>query len=328
MGGPSTPSIGRTIAPLSISCRSPWPSRSRMRVGLGDVDLAAEQVRVLAVGVPGRVVLEAPARRTRRAGRGRRGRRSSRRRSALVGLEVADQEGVARRRSSPRSPPRRCRRSGPSGASPRSTWASRRPGLDHDLDAGAVAGLQRARLEHREVALGVAEQRPVAPEQGPVEVGVDAAQGGMARTVAAGRSSSGGSRTARSTRAPIAAGIVNVTDDSFYEGARSGTPSRRSPMGGSPGGLRDARRRRGPREERAAGEPGGGGGELIPAVEGLVSHRGAGQRRHVLRRWSWPAAARGGGGGHQRHRRGARARPVRTAFEARTARDRPRRRCR
>jgi len=40
-----------------------------------------------------------------------------------------------------------------------------------------MARLQRAALEQREIAFRIAEQRAAAPEQGAVEVGVDAAQG-------------------------------------------------------------------------------------------------------------------------------------------------------
>ena len=49
-------------------------------------------------------------------------------------------------------------------------------GHDHDLGPGPVAGLESARLRQREAALGVAEERAAPPEQGPVEVGVDASQ--------------------------------------------------------------------------------------------------------------------------------------------------------
>ena len=49
-------------------------------------------------------------------------------------------------------------------------------GHDHDLDPGALAGLQAARLGEREAALGVAEERAALAEQGAVEVGVDALQ--------------------------------------------------------------------------------------------------------------------------------------------------------
>ena len=50
-------------------------------------------------------------------------------------------------------------------------------GHDHDLGAGPVAGLERPRLRQAEAALGVAEERAAPPEQGPVEIGVDATQG-------------------------------------------------------------------------------------------------------------------------------------------------------
>ena len=50
-----------TIAPLSTSRRSPWPASASSASASSGVDLAAEQVRDLAVQVPRRVVLE-PAR--------------------------------------------------------------------------------------------------------------------------------------------------------------------------------------------------------------------------------------------------------------------------
>ena len=50
------------------------------------------------------------------------------------------------------------------------------PGHDDDLDAGAVARLKRLGLGQREVAVGVAEEPAARPEQGAVEVGVDAAE--------------------------------------------------------------------------------------------------------------------------------------------------------
>ena len=82
-----------------------------------------------------------------------------------------------------------------------------------------------ARLDEREVAVGVAEQRAARPEQGAVEVGVDAARGAIGQSNLDGGEQPGASPTARSTSAPpLGAGIVNVTDDSLYEGARSGTP--------------------------------------------------------------------------------------------------------
>ena len=49
-------------------------------------------------------------------------------------------------------------------------------GLEHHLDARAVARLERARGKQREVALGVAEERRAAAEQRAVEIRVDAPQ--------------------------------------------------------------------------------------------------------------------------------------------------------
>src|SRR5207249_4864222 len=48
-------------------------------------------------------------------------------------------------------------------------------GLDHDLDAGAVAGLERPGGQQGEVSLAVAEEGGPASQQGAVEVRVDAA---------------------------------------------------------------------------------------------------------------------------------------------------------
>jgi hypothetical protein len=46
--------------------------------------------------------------------------------------------------------------------------------LDHDLDARPVTRLEGPRRQQREAALGVAEERRAAAQQGAVEVGVDA----------------------------------------------------------------------------------------------------------------------------------------------------------
>jgi hypothetical protein len=46
-------------------------------------------------------------------------------------------------------------------------------GLDHDLHPRAVTGLERAGGQQGEGALAVTEQRGSAPQQGPVEIGVD-----------------------------------------------------------------------------------------------------------------------------------------------------------
>ena len=81
-----------------------------------------------------------------------------------------------------------------------------------------------ARLGQREAALGVAEERAAPAEQGPVEVGVDAAQ---CHRRGRYRSDDAPGELADRTlelEQPLAAGIVNVTADSMFEGARSGTP--------------------------------------------------------------------------------------------------------
>ena len=172
--GPSTAGISRPIAPLSSSRRSSCPS-AEQPVGVLDVDLAAEEMREDAAVMPGGVVLEPPLvvleQHLRDAplldllvdG------------PVLVGHHLAcqqrrlavDREGAAGLVDVGALPhqPRRLvdLRLAPSRH-------------DHDLDSGPVAGLEPARLGQAEAALGVAEQRAALPEQGPVEVGVDAAQ--------------------------------------------------------------------------------------------------------------------------------------------------------
>ena len=65
---------------------------------------------------------------------------------------------------------------------------------------------------------------------------------------------------------PLAAGIVNVTDDSFFAGARSGTPEQAVADGlrAGRGGVRPARRRRGRGPQRPAGRRRRRGGEAGP----------------------------------------------------------------
>ena len=151
-------------------------------------------------------------------------------------------------------------------------------GLDHDLDAGAVAGLERARLEHRELALGVAEQRAVAAEQGAVEVGVDAAEGqgrnrigvyGSDQWLRGGSSATGCSTSSR--RSAPASSTSPTTRCS--RGRAAGRPSARSRTASA---LAEAgfdmldvgavAARSGPpvpAEEEAA--------RLVPAIEGLAA---------------------------------------------------------
>src|SRR5215213_335103 len=147
----------------------------QQRVGLLDIDLAAEEVGEDAAVVPGRVVLEAPLEvleeqlrdpplldllvdravlaRSHRAGHQR---RLALDREGAAGLVYVG--GLAHQ-------PRRLVH----------LWLAA-AGHDHDLGAGPVAGLERPRLRQREAALWVAEQRAALAEQGPVEVGVDATQ--------------------------------------------------------------------------------------------------------------------------------------------------------
>ena len=140
---------------------------------------------------------------------------------------------------------------------------------------------------------------------------------------------------------PRAAGIVNVTDDSFFEGARSGTPERAIEDGlALVGGRVRPARRRAPWPARS-GPPVAAEDEaarLVPAVEGLAARAGvpvladtfsaevarAGARRrrgrdqrHLGRRGPRPARGRG------RRRRGLRADAHRGAAAGRTA-SRPR----
>ena len=109
--------------------------------------------------------------------------------------------------------------------------------LDHHLHPGAVAGLERARGEQREVALGVAEQRGARAEQRAVEVGVDAAQGhtreraarrraGAPRarpgSAAVGRGAAGRGRRAGGPRARSRSGTTRSTASAIGPSSRSG----------------------------------------------------------------------------------------------------------
>ncbi len=149
-------------------------------VGLGDVDLAAEQVGEDAAVVPGVVVLEVLREALEQRLRGAAGLDLLEDRAALVGDEVAgedrllafDREGAAGLVDV-----------GGLAHQPRRLMDLRlaAAGHDHNLGPGPGAGLQGARLRQREGALGVAEEHASRPEQGPVEVGVDAAQSHWSR---------------------------------------------------------------------------------------------------------------------------------------------------
>ena len=176
-------------------------------------------------------------------------------------------------------------------------------GHDHDLDAGPVAGLQPARLGQREAALGVAEQRAAPAEQGPVEVGVDASQCHGAVATVAGVSWRLADRTLELAQ-PLAAGIVNVTADSMFEGARSVTPEQAVADGlalvEAGFDMLDVGA-----VAASSGPPvggGGGGGGAGPGDRGAGRRGRAGLRRHLLGRGRAAGAGRGRGRG-QRHLR-------------------------
>ena len=268
--GPSIAAISRPIAPLSSRRRSPAPCSLEQLVGLGDVDLAAEEVGEDAAVVPGRVVLEPPLEvleeQLRDAARldllvdG----------AALVGDHLAGQQ---RRLALDRE--------GAAGLVDVGGLAHQAgrlvdlglaaAGHDHDLDPGPVAGLQPARL-------GQSRSPPRRRGTASCPCRAGSRRGRCRRSAVAwcGRYRSGvpwklADRTL-DLEQPLAAGIVNVTVDSMFEGARSGTPEQavQRRAGAGRGGLRDARRRRGGGE---GGPPVGVEEEaaaLVPAIEGLA----------------------------------------------------------
>ena len=117
---------------------------------------------------------------------------------------------------------------------------------------------------------------------------------------------------------PLAAGIVNVTDDSFFEGARSGTPERavERRLGAGRGRLRPARRGRGAGPQRAGGLGRRGGRAARPRGRGAgPARRRAGERRHLSARGREPGARRRRRG-DQRHLRRRRPRDARPGGRA------------
>jgi hypothetical protein len=152
------------------------PLGRQQHVRLAHVDRAAEQVRHLAVAVPGRVRLQTTGVALQQQPRGAQLLDLGVDARVLARLQVARQEGQLAVHDQPaadledvralahqtrvlhhlRAPPAR---------------------LDDHLGAGAVAGLERARRQEREVAVGGTEQRRALAEQGPVEIGVDAPDG-------------------------------------------------------------------------------------------------------------------------------------------------------
>ena len=87
-----------------------------------------------------------------------------------------------------------------------------------------MAGFERSGLLQREIPVRVAEQGTERPEEGSVEVCVDAAQAHEGATVVGVGDWRLGDDLELSFPPPLAAGVVNVTADSFYSGARSVTP--------------------------------------------------------------------------------------------------------
>ena len=276
-------------AARSRRCRGSAGRRGRARASTAlaacDVDPAAKQMGQHAVDVPGPMpfeplgkareekVRECPPRIIFSAGV-----------PVLVRHPIARSARFARRRSRRRSRPRRCRRSGQAAA--RRPSPGPRGGPDMITTSASArwqASSARACFE-REAPLGVSKQRAAMPEQGAVEVGVDAAQAHGRPTVqGSSRATLGADDRWRlagrvlELPPPLAAGIVNVTDDSFFEGARSVTPGARRRGRARPGRgrastcstsapCRPAAARAVAADEEAA--------RLVPAIEGLVRRSG------------------------------------------------------
>jgi len=151
------------------------PALRQQGVGLGDVDAAAEEVREHAVHVPWAVPFEPAGKSIEEQVRNPGGEEPLCRRPVIVRHPVSGQE-----RALPidhHAAPGLIDVRGLAeqvGVGHHLGLAT--PGHDHHLHAGAVAGLQCPRLVEGEVAVGVAKQRAMEPEQGAVQVGVNAAQ--------------------------------------------------------------------------------------------------------------------------------------------------------
>ena len=149
------------------------------RVGLERVDLAAEQVRDVAPQVPRVVVLEAP-----RVGLEQQGGRA-RLRDQIVDRPPVDRDQAAGQQLELAVEHERRARLVDERAlaeQARGALDVRPPaaGEQHDLGAGARAGLQGPRAQQRERAVAVVQERAVAAEQRAVEVHVDAGEPGHA----------------------------------------------------------------------------------------------------------------------------------------------------
>ena len=143
-------------------------------VDLAGVDEPAEEVRHLAVAVPRVVVLQPPGVVLQQQ-RGRAGGLDLLvDRAAVAGHEVAGQPDLLAVEHEAGAGLEDV-----GGLGEQARVLAHRPlaaaGHEHDLGAGAVAGLQRADALQRELLVGVAQQRAARSQQGAVEVDVERA---------------------------------------------------------------------------------------------------------------------------------------------------------
>ncbi len=176
-------------------------------------------------------------------------------------------------------------------------------GHDHDLDPGPVACLERPRLAQGEVALGVAQEGAPPSEQGPVEVGVDAAQrhartnlvtvDGLATRTRHALVPTGARGRDRQRHRRL---VLRRRPQRDARARRRRRPRPRRCR------FRAARRRRGRRSQRPAGDR-GRRGRAARARDRAAGRGGgrAGDRRHVLSTGRGPGARRRRRG-DQRHR--------------------------
>ena len=135
----------------------------------------AEQVRDLAVEVPGCVRLEPALVALEQQGRRARLLHLGVDGLAIAGLELSGEEGLLAVDHHARSHLEDVRGLAEQ-ASVLHHLRPPPPRLDHHLHAGAVACLEGPGRQEREVALAVPEERGAETEQGAVEVRIDAAQ--------------------------------------------------------------------------------------------------------------------------------------------------------
>src|SRR5215218_7561047 len=142
--------------------------------GLAWVDQPSEEVRDLAVEMPGRVELEPPGVALEQQVRGARLANLRVDCEPVARLDVPGEEGQLALDHHAGAHLEDV------GALPHEAGvlhhlSAPAPGLDHHLGARAVAGLECAGGEQGEIALGRAEERSALPEQRAVEIGVNAA---------------------------------------------------------------------------------------------------------------------------------------------------------